>query len=95
MPKSKAFIEDSDSEESKNVDKNNSASDEEFSKTSVSKKSKAKNSNTKNDVSHFNKQLFHSIELFFLSTSHQLNELKQMIVVWLQPLDLMVNDSTK
>ncbi|UJR15605.1 hypothetical protein I4U23_002541 [Adineta vaga] len=49
MPKSKEFIENSDSEESKSSNKTNSASDEETPKVTVSKKSKAKNTNGSTD----------------------------------------------
>jgi hypothetical protein len=48
MPKSKEFVDSSDSEEAKNLDKNDSTSDEEPAKVSTSKKSKAKD---KDDVS--------------------------------------------
>ncbi len=48
MPKSKEFVDSSDSEEAKNLDQNQSTSDDETAKTTKSKKSKA---NTKDDVS--------------------------------------------
>jgi len=51
MPKSKEYIDSSDSEEAKNLNNNDLGSDEETPKASASKKSKAK---TKDDVRKMN-----------------------------------------
>jgi hypothetical protein len=89
MPKSKEFIDNSDS-----------ASDEESGATATSKKPVAKGLNDKNDVSNFKekKSVVFLFNRFFICISLQLNELKQMIkrmMMWHRRLDLMVNDSMK
>jgi len=71
MPKSKEFLDSSDS-----------ASDEESrTAAATSKKPKAKSSNDKNDVSNYreNKPIVFLLNLFFIYISLQLNELKQLI----------------
>jgi len=88
MPKSKEFIDSSDS-----------GSDGE-SGAATSKKPAAKGSNSKNDVSNFreNKSIVFLLNLFFIYISLQLNELKQVIkgmVLYHPRGGLMVNDSTK
>jgi hypothetical protein len=71
MPKSKEFLDSSDS-----------ASDgESRTAAATSKKPKAKSSNDKNDVSSYreNKPIVFLLNLFFICISLQLNELKQLI----------------
>jgi len=73
MPKSKEFIDSSDS-----------GSDGESgtaAAAATSKKPAAKGSNSKNDVSNFreNKSIVFLLNLFFIYISLQLNELKQLI----------------
>ncbi len=92
MPKSKEFIDSSDS-----------GSDGESgtaAAAATSKKPAAKGSNGKNDVSNFreNKSIVFLLNLFFIYISLQLNELKQVIketVLYHPRGGLMVNDSTK
>jgi len=53
MPKSKEYIDSSDSEEAKNLNNNDLGSDEETPKASASKKSKSKNDNNVSTVNSF------------------------------------------
>jgi hypothetical protein len=86
MPKSKEFIENSDSD-----------NDGESGGAATSKQSKTKGSNSKNDVSSF-KTKNSSLIYFSVYISLQLNELKPMIqrmILQHRRLDRMVNDFTK